>query len=247
MNTNPRAEKTSPNSRPLRACALLAAMACVGTAGCLCPPCPKAGAVAGPAAAAGPTGGARPAAAPAATGSRLVIWDGDGAGGGAQGWESCDSKPACSVKVGMDSGTGINGGNSLKFHGEGSGWIGMGWNLFGWYPENAGVDLTPYSHLTFQIRVEGKSEGPVLDPGAAAVLLGCSRNKFDSASVPIEKYIKGFTDGKWHKVSIPISALVKGGGAKFDLSSFWEFRISTWSGTPRTFDIYIDDLAAEKQ
>ena len=122
----------------------------------------------------------------------------------------------------------------LKLHGDGSGWIGMGWNLFGWYPENAGIDLTPYSHLTFQIRVEAKSEGPVLDPGAVAVLLGCSRNKNDSATVPVERYVKGFTDGKWHKVYIPISAFVKGGGAKFDLSSFWEFRIGTWSATPRT-------------
>ena len=122
----------------------------------------------------------------------------------------------------------------------------MGWNLFGWYPENAGVDLTPYSHLTFQIRVQAKSPQDAPEPGAVGVLLGCSANKNDSATVPIEKYMKGFTDGKWHKVSFPISALTKGAGAKFDLGSFWEFRISTWSGSPRNFDIYFDDLAAEK-
>jgi hypothetical protein len=59
--------------------------------------------------------------------------------------------------------------------------------------------------------------------------------------------MKGFNDGKWHKVSIPVSTLVKGKGAKFDLRSFWEFRLSTWSGNERYFDIYIDDIAAEKQ
>jgi hypothetical protein len=65
--------------------------------------------------------------------------------------------------------------------------------------------------------------------------------------VTVEKYAKGFTDGKWHKVAIPISAFVKGAGAKFDLQSFWELRISTWSGTPRNFDLIIDEIAAEKK
>jgi hypothetical protein len=182
-----------------------------------------------------------------AVGTRLVIWDGDNAGTGAQGWDACDQKPACQVKAANTPGAGLENSNGLKFHGEGSGYIGMGWNLFGWYPENAGVDLTPYTHLTFQIKVDMKKTGAGLpDPGAAAVLLGCSRNKFDSADAPIEKYVKNFTDGKWHKVAIPVSDFTKGKGAKFDITSFWEFRVSTWSGMSRTFDIYVDDIAAEK-
>ena len=231
---------------PHSLCATVVALATFGMAGCLCPPCPGAGGAAGPVA--GPAPAENAPAGPVATGSRLVIWDGDQAGGGAQGWESCDQKPNCQVKVARDSGSGTNGSTSLKFHGEGSGWIGMGWNLFGWYPENAGVDLGPYTHLTFQIRVDMKSDGATPpDPGAAAVLLGCSANKnADSADAVIDKFAKGFTDGKWHNVSIPTSTFTKGKGAKFDPHSFWEFRISTWSGVPRTFDIYIDDLAAEK-
>jgi hypothetical protein len=229
-------------SHSLHACALLVALASLGAAGCLCPPCPVAGA-AGPAAAAGP---GEPTA-PVAAGTRLVFWDGDETGTGAQSWESCDQAPKCQVKVSVEPGAGINGSNGLKFHGEGGGWIGMGWNLFGWYPPNAGHDLTPYSHLTFQLRVEGKPPGAPVDPGAPAVLLGCSGNKFDSADAPFDKYMKGYGDGKWHKVEIPIAAFVKGKGAKFDLHSFWEFRISTWSGSNRTFDIYIDDIAAEKK
>jgi hypothetical protein len=234
----------TPNSCSLHLCAWLSALACSAMAGCLCPPCPVAGAVAGPGAAAAPGAGA---SEPVASGTRTVIWDGDEAGTGAQPWESCDQKPKCQVKVSVEPGAGLNGSNGLKFHGEGGGWIGMGWNLFGWYPQNAGFDLTPYSHLTFQIRVEGKTPGAPVDPGAPAVLLGCSGNKFDSADAPIEKYMKGYADGKWHKVAIPIPALVKGKGAKFDLASFWEFRISTWAGVERTFDIYVDDIAAEKQ
>ncbi len=234
------------DSHSLSACAWVLALAPLAAAGCLCPPCPAAGAVAGPAAAAGPAAVASEAG-PVAAGTRTVIWDGDEAGTGAQSWDSCDQKPNCQVKVGVEPGAGINGSNGIKLHGDGGGYIGMGWNIYGWYPENAGFDLAPYSHLTFQIRVEGKTPGVPVDPGAPGVLLGCSANKFDSTTVPVEKYMKGYNDGKWHKVSIPIAALVKGAGAKFDLHSFWEFRISTWSGGPRTFDIYVDDIAAENQ
>jgi len=227
-----------------RASLAVLAVLVLGTAGCLCPPCP--GTVA--ATPANQPGGVLAGPAPsAANGTRLVIWDGDGAGAGAQGWESCDKAPNCVAKVGPDSGAGVNGSTGLKLHGEGPGFIGMGWNLFGWYPENAGVDLSPYSHLAFQIRVEAKSADEAPDPGSVGVLLGCSRNKNDSSTVTVERYAKGFEDGKWHKVAIPIATFVKGPGAKFDLGSFWEFRIATWSASPRHFDLFIDDITAEKQ
>jgi hypothetical protein len=236
------------NSGSLIAYAWLAGAA-LGTAGCLCPPCPE-----GPTAAAGPVTAAAAApgatnagpAAPAATGSRLVLWDGDGAGTGAKGWDACDPKAGCS-KVGTAQGGGTNGSTGLKLHGEGPGFLGMGWNLFGWYPENAGYDMTPYSHLTFQIRVEAKSAEAAPDPASVGVLLGCSGNKKDSTTVALEKYAKGFADGKWHAVAIPIAMFTKGAGAQFDPRSFWEFRIATWSAAPRNFDIYIDDIALEKQ
>jgi hypothetical protein len=227
--------------RPPRLTALgWLALLALGTAGCLCPPCPTA---AGGAPATAATA-ANPAAA-AASGSRLVVWDGEGAGVGAQGWDACaDPKVGCS-KVGTAPGAGINGSVAIKLHGDGTGFLGMGWNLFGWYPTNAGIDMTPYSHLTFQIRVDAKSPEVAPDPASVGVLLGCSGNKNDSATVPVERYAKGFGDGKWHKVEIPISAFTK--GAKFDPQSFWEFRIATWSAAPRHFDIYIDDIALEKQ
>jgi hypothetical protein len=195
---------------------------------------------------AAPAASAPAASPPAAAGSKLAIWDGDGAGGGSQGWDSCDKKPECKTKLGPDSGSGVNGSTALKFHGEGPGWLGMGWNLFGWYPETAGIDISPYSHLTFQIRVEVKSAEAA--PDYLGLSLGSSNKKSkDSADMAIEKYAKAFADGKWHKIEIPISALTKGAGAQFDLTSFWEFRLHTWTGTPKNFDIYIDDITVEKQ
>jgi hypothetical protein len=122
----------------------------------------------------------------------------------------------------------------------------MGWNLFGWYPETAGIDISPYSHLTFQIRVDAKS--PDAAPEYLGLSLGSSNKKSkDSADMAIEKYAKAFADGKWHKIEILISALTKGAGAQFDLTSFWEFRLHTWTGTPKNFDIYIDDITVERQ
>ena len=242
------------NLRNLASLAVVAA----GTSGCLCPPCPGTtvsnaspltpaalGMGTATTAGNGMTMGGGTGSGPTASGNNLVVWDGDGAGTGAQGWESCDKKPNCSVKVGPEPGAGVNGSTGLKLHGEGPGFIGMGWNLFGWYPETAGVDLTPYTHLAFQIRVDAKSPTDAPEPSAVTVLLGCSHNKNDSASVPVERYGKGFTDGKWHKIEIPVSAFTK--GSKFDLASFWEFRIATWSAAPRHFDIYVDDITAEKQ
>lgn len=214
----------------------------LGAAACLCPPCPTAG---GPAPAT--AGGLAGPAAPVATGSREVLWDGDGASPGAQGWDSCaDPKVGCG-KVTAVPGVGVNGTTGLDLHGDGTGFLGIGWNLFGWYPANAGYDMTPYSHLTFQIRVQAKSAETAPDPASVGILLGCSANKNDSATVPVERYAKGFADGKWHKVTIPITAFTKGPGARFDPQSFWEFRVATWSAAPRHFDIYIDDIALEKQ
>jgi hypothetical protein len=230
---------TSPVPRSI-ALGCLAVLA-LGTAGCLCPPCPTA-AGAAPVTAGG---GLNAPAAPVTNGSRQVLWDGEGAGASAQGWDACYPNSGCS-KVGPAPGAGVGGGTALKLHGDGPGFLGMGWNLFGWYPQNAGYDMTPYSHLTFQIRVESKSPDSALDPASVGVLLGCSANKNDSATVPVERYAKGFADGKWHKVEIPVTAFTKGPGAKFDPTSFWEFRIATWSASPKHFDIYVDDLALEK-
>ncbi len=120
----------TPNSRrfdALIACASLAVLA-LGTAGCLCPPCPGTAGAAPATAATGMTamGAANPpmgaaSATPVAEGGRLVVWDGDGAGPGAQGWESCDKAPNCVAKVGPDSGSGTNGSTGLKLHGRGAG------------------------------------------------------------------------------------------------------------------------------
>lgn len=231
-----------PHSHSLRATLGLSALAILGTAGCLCPPCGPPPGLAG-------AGANVSASEPVPVGSVLTVWDGDGMGAGAKGWTAPDEKSGSKTRIEPEPGSGVNGSTGLRFHGEGPEFIGFGWNLFGWWPANAGHDISPYSHLTFQIRVEAKKPEEAPEPGSVEVRLGCSAhdNKIESASLSLEKYAKGFTDGKWHKVTIPLAAFYKGSGSKFDPQSFWEFRMGTWSGVPKNFDIYFDDIAVEKK
>jgi hypothetical protein len=207
-----------------------------------------------------------PSAQPAADEQRLVIWDGAhirprnvGSGrtghldfwDGGKSWASCDSKPDCQATLVAKSGVGVDGINvdaakGLEFHAAGSGWAAASWNWFGWWPPTAGTDLTPYRNLTFQIRVEPRSRDAAPDPRSFAVLLACSNGRKTTARAMVQKYDGKFDDGKWHKIAIPFADLSRSEGAQFDWEKAWEFQMSTWSATPRDFNIYVDKIAAEK-
>ncbi len=217
--------------------------------GCLCPPCPAgAGAVTATAPAAG--GAAKSTEASAApTADRLVIWDGDKVGAG-QSWADCAKKDQkCKSALTKASGAGFNGGAGLKWHGEGPDWMGGGWNWFGWYPQDTGTSIVGYSNLTFQIKVDAKTPDLAPDPDAIAVFMRCGNSKIkacNTATLPVHKYVADFADGQWHKATIPIADLTTGEGAQFDPKTAWEFDFTEWSGVPRDFNVYVDDIAVEK-
>jgi hypothetical protein len=239
--------------------ASLTALAWAAQSGCVCPPCPGPGAaapVAGAAAGAGVAAGAGAAAGqassgeaskPAAAGSRLVIWDGDGhtVGSGAKSWADCDKKPDCKVTMAAAKGSGKEGSTGLKLSTNGPGWKGGGWNWFGWWPETSGTDLTPYQNLSFWMRLEAKTPDALPEPGAVTVRLVCSKGKKSSFSVPMDRFGKDLPDGQWHKITIPISELLKGEGKDFDPGTAWEFGVGVWTAEPRTFDIDVDEIAVE--
>jgi hypothetical protein len=207
--------------------------AALATLGCLCPPC-------------GPDPATVEKVAP---GSRLVLWDGDDAKGhNAQGWADCDSKPECQSKFAVAPKEGMNGSTALRFHGEGPGWIGGGWNLFGWWPENAGYDISQYDALTFTIRTKASEPSLNVDPGSVGVGMRCSNGKKDSSSAKILPHAHRYSDGSWHQVVIPVRELRKGRqGKAFDLHTVWELVFFTWSESKRNFDVYLDDIAVEKK
>lgn len=215
--------------------------------GCLCPPC-----AAGPTTAAASTGTATAAAAPAAAtsvagGSREVIWDGDDVARG-QGWASCDKEAeGCKSTFAPASGEGANSSTGLKLHGEGPGWQGGGWNWFGWWPENAGTDISGYDELSLDVKVTApaKDKAPVAD--AINLSLGCSADKKNSADAPLGKYAANATDGQWHQVKIPLKDFFSGKGAECDARTAWEFRVGAWSAGPVNFDIVVDNIVVSKK
>jgi hypothetical protein len=148
----------------------------------------------------------------------------------------------------VDSEGGIDGSAAIHFHASGPKWIGMGWNWFGWWPENAGIDIRPYDVLRLSVRFE--VEKPEFAPEPAAVTVGmvCSNGKKSSSSVSLERYLKNPADGKWHDVEIPLSEFYKGKeGKEFDPKTAWELTFGTWAGNTRTFDAYIDNISVHKK
>lgn len=221
-------------------CKILASLSFAGglaLSGCVCPP-------EGCGVAATPGGGSSAEGAQVSpSGDRYVFWDGEGNGASAKGWADCDKKPGCKGTLVPAPGKGMKDSTALHLHGDGPGWIGGGWNFFGWYPEDAGVDITGYSKLTFAVKVVAESEELAPDPGAVNVGLRCSKTKKDSNAVPLKNYEPKLLDGQWHQLSIPLGEFTK---EEFDPKSTWEFVVSTWAGNPKKFDIYFDDIAVEK-
>jgi hypothetical protein len=219
-----------------------------GTSGCLCPPCAAgpATAAAAPAPTAAAPAAAEGTAAPAASGSSEVIWDGDEVTRG-QAWASCDKEGKCKATLTAAPGEGAGGTNGMKLHGEGEGWQGGGWNWFGWYPENAGTDLSIYDDLVLSIKVTGAAKDKTPNAGGISFAFGCSKDKKNSADASLGKYAANAADGQWHDVRIPLKDFFAGKGAECDARTAWEFRVSSWSGTAVNFDIVLDNLKVAKK
>jgi hypothetical protein len=174
-----------------------------------------------------------------------LVWNGDGAGAAAKGWSDCDKKPDCKVTLENKPGVGKDRSVGLQFHGEGAGYVGFGWNWFGWYPENGGTDVSAQKKLSLWVRFAVPTGELAPEPSAITISIGGS-NKKNSASVPISDYDKSALDGKWHQIVVPLADLQKGEGAGLSLKSVWELRIGHWSATPRKLDVYVDDIRFEK-
>lgn len=212
---------------------------------CLAPPpeCPPGSAPAEAAPVAAEASAPAAPSAPVKPGDKVVIWDGDEHGGSAKGWQDCDKKAeGCKATMAPAPSVGRDGSVGLRFHAEGPGWIGLGWNWHGWWPEDAGTDISGYKNLVFWLRIEAASKDEAPDPNSLNVSLKCSSNKEkgQSKSIPTAKFVDGdVLDGQWHQVTVPIDAMMND---VFDPKTAWEFVFGSWSGTPRKFDVIIDDI-----
>lgn len=172
-----------------------------------------------------------------------VVWDGDGVGQGAKGWADCERKPKCSSSLIPSAGAGKGSSTGLVWQGEGAGWVGAGWNLFGWWPQDAGLDVSGDKTLRMLLRVAPKGGPGAAAPRSISVALKCSTSKAcESETVEVSKYAEGdLLDGKWHPVIIPLSKLTSKKG--FDSTKVWELDFNTWSESASSFSVYVDNIA----
>jgi len=179
-----------------------------------------------------------PATQPAAVEGKLTVWDGETAKRGA-GWVGPQAGTNTIVARGPDA---HSGKKSVMLRGKGKEWIGGGWNWFGWYPDNAGTDITPYKNFSFWMKavVEGDTTG------AVNVGLNCSSTKKQSSQVDVAAYEPNALDGAWHEIIIPLADLYDD-KSEFDPTTAWQIDINTWSGAERSIQVLIDDIGFDSR
>src|SRR5687768_11554171 len=144
-------------------------------------------------------------------GPQEIVWNGDREQDGGKGWANCDTQPNCKVEISLVEGKGFSGSRGLQFQAAGKGYLGAGWNWFGWWPAHAGTDLTAYNTLRFSLRVAvSEPNPPPKDLGLTVNIVSSTRKK-KSSVVKLSKYLDdSVADGKWHQVDIPLDDFYDG-------------------------------------
>ena len=129
------------------------------------------------------------------------------------------------------------GKKTLEFHVEGKDWMGIGWNWFGWWPEDAGTDISGCKNLTFWAKFSGDKKPAKLTASLV------SNNKKASQPADLLQYCPGLMDGKWHEVVIPIKELDSKN--ELDRAKIWEIMFGTWTEEEVNFSLFIDEIGFE--
>ena len=173
----------------------------------------------------------------------MLVWDGEGTGSQAKGWASCQKGTNCATSVEVKPGAGHDGSTGLEFKAKGPEWMGFGWNWFGWYPPTSGTDISKHKNLGFWIKIIGAA-GKKPEPYTVTVSLqGSSKGgKDETEALKLLDYVKGFDDGEWHKVVVPLEPLLRGKGESFDTSKAWSITIGAWNQGERDYTIQLDEI-----
>jgi len=176
-----------------------------------------------------------------------LVWDGDSKGGNAKEWANCNLKGACKSAVKITPDAGVNGSVGLEWHVEGKDWKGFGWNWFGWWPEDAGTDVSDYKNLSFWIRVKASDPKKAPELKDLKVALACSTGKKESEQVALIGYVDSLSDGKWHEIVVPLGEFTKGKGKQCDLTKVWEFRLGEYSMAEHDFTVAVDNIGFDNR
>jgi hypothetical protein len=180
----------------------------------------------------------------AAASEPFVVWDGEGHTGGA-GWASCEKQRenGCEARLEPSKGAGRDGGLGLAFTARGPEWLGFGWNWFSWWPASAGTDITEYKTLSLWIKVAGEP-GKTPEPFTVRLGLGGSAlaGKDQTDIVALVDFEPAFADGGWHEVRLPLSAMLRGKGERFDTQRAWSFTLGAWNQGEREYRVFVDEI-----
>jgi hypothetical protein len=178
-----------------------------------------------------------------------LVWDGDQIGGKAKEWANCNLKDKCKSTLKITAGEGVNDSVGLEWHVEGKDWKGFGWNWFGWWPENAGTDVSEFKNLSFwiRLRLDEPGKGPELKDLSVFLAGSGKGGKDETAQVPLMGYVESLDDQEWHEIIVPLSELTKGKGKDFDLTKTWEFRLGEYSMTEHNFTIFVDNIGFDNR
>jgi hypothetical protein len=173
----------------------------------------------------------------------LWVWTGEPGHDRGSGWGSCDEQAGCSAELRAAPGAGRDGSVGLHFSAQGPEWMGFGWNWFSWWPKEAGTDISRRNSLALAIRVVGQP-GQRPEPHTVKLALGGSALDGHDATeaIPVADFAPDFADGQWHDVTLPIGAMLRGKGERFDTQRAWSFTIGAWNQGERKYEIFVDDV-----
>ncbi|MGO8673683.1 MAG: hypothetical protein ACLQVD_20290 [Capsulimonadaceae bacterium] len=176
----------------------------------------------------------RPAiAAVTSPGSAVVVWDGHGAG-----W----TNPTTST-IQPEATDVHDGKTALEFRFSGNGhWLGAGWNWLGFKKGPFGTDISKMLFLTFWV----KSTGTVADLQINLLSNGkvADTPAHHTDKVHLSAYCSNLTDGTWHLVKIPLSALTQPQG--FDAEHVCELQLGLTADHPLDGSYILDGIAFER-
>ena len=160
----------------------------------------------------------------------LVVWDSKTSGG--SGWVG-DGEPSASIKLDEPD---PEGRRVIVYH---VSLTNYRYAVFGWRwgtPGDKSVDLRSYDAVSFSVKVTGARKAQELFFGVSAL---------QPAPVSLREYDPDFSDGSWHRITIPVRGMKWAGPitAKTEVSEF-VFKTFVWD--PSDFDVQLDHFSFDR-
>jgi hypothetical protein len=174
----------------------------------------------------------------------LWVWTGEPGHDTGSGWDACqDEHTRCSTELRAVPGAGREQSVGLQFSAQGPEWMGFGWNWLSWWPKEAGTDISRRNSLELAIKLAGEP-GQRPEPRTLTIALGGSALDGNDATeaIAIADFDPDFADGQWHDVTLPLGAMLRGKGERFDTQRAWSFTIGAWNQGERKYEIFVDDV-----